>query len=102
MEGHEILAGDPRRFCTNPDFVLRRIAGDAVLVPTGDTVFGNSMITVNETFCFLWELFSKPTTFAEAVIMAKNEYEDASGEIEAHILSFLQDCKKYGMISEEE
>lgn len=103
MSGNRIASLDPsRRFRTNPNFILRRIVGEAVLVPTGDTAFGNSMITVNETFCFLWELFAEPTTFADAVRKAKTEYEDDAGEIEAHVQSFLQDCMKYGMISEED
>ena len=90
------------RWRTSDDFLLRRIAGEAVLVPVGDTPIGNGMITVNETFCFLWELFSEPTTLEEAVAKAKEEYEDEAGEIEAHIVSFLLDCTKYGMIIEEE
>lgn len=101
-ESPVISLDDDRRYVTSSDYILRRILGEAVLVPTGDTPFGNSMITVNDTFCFLWELFSRPMTCAEAVNHAKKEYEGNAGEIEAHIQSFLQDCIKYGMISEEE
>ena len=93
--------GTPR-WRTSDDFLLRRIAGEAVLVPIGDTPIGNGMITVNETFCFLWELFGEPTTLDEAVAKARDEYEDLAGEIEAHIVSFLLDCTKYGMIIKEE
>ena len=64
-----------RRYRTNPDFILRKISGEAVLVPTGDSVFGNSMISVNETFTYLWE---------------------------TQILSFIAECVHYGMILEEE
>ena len=95
-------AKDARRWRTSENFLLRRIAGEAVLVPVGDTAMGNSMITVNETFGFLWELFSQGATFEQAVAKAKEEYEDMSGQIEAHVASFLHDCTKYGMIIEEE
>ena len=95
-------AKDARRWRVSDSFLLRRIAGEAVLVPIGDTAMGNSMITVNETFCFLWELFSQPTSYEEAVARAKEEYEDMTGQIEAHVASFLHDCTKYGMIIEEE
>lgn len=101
-DNSRISMDSSRRYRTNPNVILRRILGEAVLVPAGDTPFGNSMITVNETFCFLWELFAEPRTFAEAVQKAREEYEDNAGEIEAHILSFLQDCVKYKMISEED
>lgn len=99
---NEISLDRSCRYRTSSNFILRRILGEAVLVPTGDTPFGNSMITANETFCFLWELFAEPTTLAEAVQKAKEEYEDNAGEIEAHVQSFLQDCIKHGMISEED
>ena len=90
------------RWRTSENFLLRRIAGEAVLVPVGDTAVGNSMITVNDSFCFLWELFSQGATFDEAAARAKEAYEDVSGEIENHILSFLHDCTKYGMLIKEE
>lgn len=103
MSGNNMISLESsRRYRTSPNFILRRILEEAVLVPVGDTPFGNSMITVNETFCFLWELFSEPITLAEAVRKAKEEYEDNAGEIEAHVQSFLQDCVNYGMISEED
>ena len=92
---------DTRRWRTSDQFLLRKIAGEAILVPVGDTRIGNGMITVNDTFCFLWELFGTPRTFAEAVAAAKEEYEDQAGEIEAHIAAFLRDCVRYEMILEE-
>ena len=97
-----IYRDEIHRYRTNPDFILRRISGEAVLVPTGDTVFGNSMISANETFTYLWELFSDPVTISEALAKAKEDYEDPSGEMEAQILSFVADCIRYGMILEEE
>ena len=92
---------DTRRWRTSDQFLLRKIAGEAILVPVGDTMIGNGMITVNDTFCFLWELFGTPRTFEEAVAAAKEEYEDQAGEIEAHIVAFLRDCVRYEMILEE-
>ena len=95
------LQYDVRRWRTSDQFLLRKIAGEAILVPVGDTMIGNGMITVNDTFCFLWELFNTPRTFVEAVAAAKEEYEDQAGEIEAHIAAFLRDCLRYEMIQEE-
>ena len=90
------------RYQTNPDFVLRKISGEAVLVPTGDTQFGNSMITVNGTFAYLWELFEEPVTIQQVLQRAKGDFEDPSGEMEHHILSFIAECIHNGMIIEEE
>ena len=102
MAENEIKLSDSRHYRTNPDFILRKISGEAVLVPTGDTVFGNSMISVNETFTYLWELFSEPVTIPEALAKAKEDYEDPSGEMEAQILQFIAESIQYGMIIEEE
>lgn len=97
-----IHADHLHRYRTNPDFVLRRIGAEAVLIPTGETGIGNSMLSVNETFGFLWELFSEPTSFETALQKAREEYVDSAGEMEKHIASFLLDCVKYGMITQEE
>lgn len=102
MSEMNLLLRENHRYRTNPDFVLRRIAGEGVLVPTGNTQLGNSMITVNETFSYLWELFTEPIAFAEAVRRAREDYDDSAGEIEAHIEAFIRDCVKYGMMIEED
>lgn len=102
MAENEIKLSDSRHYRTNPDFILRKISGEAVLVPTGDTVFGNSMISVNETFTWLWEAFAEPVTILEVVAKAKETFEDPCDEMEKQILSFVADTFSYGMIIEEE
>ena len=102
MAANEIAMDSPRRYRTNPDFILRKISGEAVLVPTGDSPMGNSMISVNETFVFLWELFAEPITAAEALAKTREEYEDSTGGMQMHILSFIRDGVTYGMIIKEE
>lgn len=102
MTVSEFIQKDTGRYKTSPDFVLRRISGESVLIPVGDTPMGNSMISVNDTFCFLWDLFSEPITLAEAVARTREAYDGSTGEMESHIVSFVLDCAKYGMISKEE
>ena len=102
MAVNEISMDSGRRYRTNPDFILRKISGEAVLVPIGDTPVGNSMISVNETFTFLWELFAEPIPVAAALKKAQEIYEDPTGDMGKHILSFVADCVRYGMIIEEE
>ena len=43
-----------RLFRVNENYVLREVAGEHVLVPTGDLP-GNVMITMNRPCAFLWE-----------------------------------------------
>ena len=40
-------------------FILRSVAGETVVVPTGDDLDLNMMITLNETGKFLWEHLEK-------------------------------------------
>ena len=45
-------------------FVLREIAGDYVIIPTGKTVLDfNGMITVNEVGVSIWKMLQEETTF---------------------------------------
>ena len=36
-------------------FILREVAGEHVVIPTGDALDLNMMITLNETGCTLWK-----------------------------------------------
>ena len=58
------------------EFVLREIAGDYVIIPTGKTVLSfNGLISVNEIGAFLWELLQEETTIEELVAAVLKEYE---------------------------
>ena len=58
------------------DFVLREIAGDYVIIPTGKTVLSfNGLISVNEVGAFLWELLQNEVTIDELVAAVLNEYD---------------------------
>ena len=57
-------------------FVLREIAGDYVIIPTGKTVLDfNGMITVNEVGVSIWKMLQEETTFENIVqgILDDNE-----------------------------
>ena len=46
------------------EFVLREIAGDYVIIPTGKTVLTfNGLITVNEVGADLWKMLQSEVTF---------------------------------------
>ena len=49
-------------------FVLREIAGDYVIIPTGKTVLDfNGMITVNEVGVSIWKMLQEETTFENTI-----------------------------------
>ena len=91
-----------RVFKANPDFLLREVAGEAVLVPVGEAgIFENSVISLNETCSFLWKLFQQPRTEEEVLAEARKEYSDPDGEMEQGIKDFIKEYLKYGLLKEE-
>lgn len=91
-----------KRFAANPNFLLREIGGEAVLVPLNDAgVFENTVLSLNETCRFLWQLFQTPTTVQEAIDAALGAYEGSHDEIEAGVCSFIQEYVRYGLLREE-
>ncbi|MDN0044587.1 PqqD family protein [Mediterraneibacter glycyrrhizinilyticus] len=92
-----------RKFRANPDFLLREVAGEAVLIPIGEAgVFENSVISLNDTCSFLWKLFQTPKTAEDVIAEAKKEYSDPDGTMEQGIYSFISDYLRYGLLLEEE
>ena len=43
-------------------FLMRQVAGQTVVLPSGDELDLNMMITLNETGAFLWERLNEETT----------------------------------------
>lgn len=91
-----------RLFIANPDFLLREIGGEAVLVPVGEAgVFENSVISLNDTCRFLWQQFQTPRSVADVIAAAKEEYDDPDGVMEQGIHQFVKEYLQYGLLKEE-
>ena len=56
-------------------FILRSVAGQTVVLPTGDELDLNMMITLNETGTFLWERLQQDTDEAALVSALLAEYD---------------------------
>ena len=85
------------------EFILRNIAGETVLVPTGATTQEfNGMITMTDTAKFIWENLEKADSFEELIKMILEEYEideetarrDAQAFINGLISNGFVDCSK--------
>ena len=58
------------------EFILRNIAGEQVLVPTGETTQEfNGLITLTETAGFIWENIEQVETVEDLVKLMLEEYE---------------------------
>lgn len=67
-------------------FVLRTVAGETVVLPTGGTTDMDMMITLNDTGRFLWECLQKETDENAMVEALLGEYE-VSREVAAEAVS---------------
>lgn len=58
------------------EFILREIAGECVLVPTGATSQEfNGIITISDTAKFIWENIEKVDSLEEMIRMVLDTYE---------------------------
>lgn len=81
------------------EFVLREIAGDYVIIPTGKTVLEfNGLATINEVGAFLWDLLQEETTEEKLVERILEEYDVDEPTAKADIREFLEMLLKHKVI----
>lgn len=85
------------------EFILREIAGECILVPTGATTQEfNGLITLSETAKFIWENIEKVDSMEEMIQLILEEYEvdeetakkDANGFISELVRVGFVECTK--------
>ncbi len=89
---------ETKRYCCNPDVVLREEDEDGGLLFNPDT---NQVKIVNSTGLFIWKQFgavNQPAAVAEAVI--KNFEEAAPDIVQADLKEFLEEMVRTGFIGE--
>lgn len=83
-------------------FVLRQIAGEYVILPTGTTTLQfNGMITVNEQGVFLWEQLCRGATFEELVDAMLDEYDVDRDTAAADVEEFIQILEGSGLLTKD-
>lgn len=86
----------------NNEFVLREIAGDYIIIPTGKMALEfNGMITTNEVGVLLWKKLQEETTFEELLQAVLGEYDVEEEVAKADIQEFLDNLVKGGILREE-
>lgn len=89
-------------------FVLRSIAGESILVPTGKTTLKfNGMITLSETAAYIWEKLETADSIEALAAMVTAEFsvdkataledirEFADQLIEAEMVAYTDEAKKW-------
>ena len=74
-------------------FLLRNVAGQAVVLPMGGTLNLNTMITLNETGAFLWERLQKETDEAALVAALLKEYDVDEATAAKSVAAFIEKLK---------
>ena len=75
-------------------FLLRQVAGQTVVLPTGDELDLNMMITLNGTGAFLWDLLQNETTEEELVKALLAEYDVDEERAKASVAAFVNKLRE--------
>jgi len=80
-------------------FILREVAGEHVVIPTGDTLDLNMMITLNETGCTLWKRLEQEAELADltAALLAEYEVDEATAATAAE--QFVTKLKEHDFLT---
>lgn len=82
-------------------FILREIAGDYVIVPTGKAAMRfNGLITINETGAYLWKQLSEERTIEELTKSICQEYDVDEERARRDTEEFVELLRKYEILEE--
>lgn len=84
----------------NRDFMMRDIAGEKIVVPTGESAKLNALITLNSVAAFLWEALQEDRTPEEVKKMVLDEYEVDEETAERDVNGFIDALRQFGMLEE--
>ena len=80
-------------------FVLRAVAGETVVLPTGATADVDMMITLNDTGRFLWECLQKDTDENALVEALLGEYEVSREKAADAVTAFVARLKELDFLA---
>ncbi|MBE6976796.1 MAG: PqqD family protein [Ruminococcaceae bacterium] len=75
-------------------FILREVAGQTVVLPTGGDLDLSMMITLNETAKFLWEALQNEIDEAALVAALLAEYDVDDATAKACVADFVAKLKE--------
>ena len=80
-------------------FLLRQVAGETVVIPTGDDLDLNMMITLNETGKFLWERLEQGAEQKDLVAELLAEYDVDEETARISVDRFVKKLEGYGFFA---
>lgn len=86
---------------TNKEYMLREIAGETVLVPTGSASQKlNGMIRLTESAAFIWKQVDTAADLEEIVARVQDEYEVNEDIARRDIYGFLRELYVRGIVQD--
>ena len=79
-------------------FVLRNVAGQIVVLPSGDDFDLNMVITLNETGKFIWQLLEDDISQEEIVSAILKEFDVDTDQAQAAVSDFIRKLNNYGFL----
>ena len=81
-------------------YIMRVVAGQIVVLPTGDDLDLNLMITLNETGKFLWNILETGATEDELVAAVLASYDVDEDTARNAVVSFVSKLNEHGFLAE--
>lgn len=79
-------------------FLLRRVAGETVVLPVGGELDLNMMITLNDTGTFLWERLQSETDENTLVAALLAEYDVDEATAKKSVAAFVKKLNENGFL----
>ena len=80
-------------------FILRQVAGETVVIPSGDELDLNMMITLNGTGKFLWEHLEQGAEKEDLVKALLAEYDVDEATAAAGVDAFVSKLEIHGFLA---
>ena len=80
-------------------YILREIAGEYVVIPSGENLNLNQMITLNETGSFLWKKLTDGASEEELVEALLAEYDVDETRARAAVTAFAAKLREHAFLA---
>lgn len=81
-------------------YIIREVAGQTIVLPTGDDLNLNVMITLNSTGAFIWNQLQNDTDEAAVVKAMLAEYDVDEARATQAVANFVQKLRENGFLAE--
>lgn len=81
-------------------FILREVAGEYVVLPAGEDLNLNMMITLNESGCFLWKKLEEGAQEEELVQAVLEQYDADPETVAEKVAAFVEKLRANDFLEE--